>query len=130
MVTDQSARLQDDVDNLRRAHNVLADAKPGSDEYKAALEAIKLLSNEIREEEKAIKEEELFYRKHVEDYENRKWKKIEIAKDTVLGIGGIIVPVWAYDKFSKRQLLFEKEGIVSTNTGRNLLNKIPNPFKH
>ena len=130
---DRNELSANNVELLSLAQDQFSKAEPGSEEYEAAAKAIETLSKVIREDEKAELERETSLEKMEEDkvkYEvEQRNKKIEFAANTAIGVAGIVVPVIAYDKFSKRILKFEETGTVSTSVGRNVLNNLPNPFR-
>lgn len=121
------------ADLLALAQEQFKNAEPGTDEYEAAAKAIEVLSRVIRDDEKTEIERDSYLAKIEDDrikYEiEQKNKKIEFVTNTALGVAGIVVPVIAYDKFSKRVLKFEETGTISSSVGRNVLNNLPNPFR-
>ena len=129
MIADQYELMVDDVMLLRKVNNAIANAKPGSDEYMAAMNAKAEISKEILDREKAILNEELERSKLEMDAQKiEKERKDEWIKFSVKcggGIAGTLGGWWFYDKMREKMEAYEKEGIVSATMFRNLVNKVP-----
>ena len=115
----------------------------GSEEYKSRVERIRTLSElanngrkiaadydvritesdrnmKLKEEELALKKEELEQKCTDEEKKRKNNLTCEFVKGG-FQIGGIVIPLWFYSWFLKQGYHFEKTGIVSSPTFRNLL---------
>lgn len=129
MIADQHELMIDDVMLLRKVNNAIADSKPGSDEYEAAVKAKAEISKEILEREKAILNEEMertkleMDAKKIEKERKDEWIKFGVKCGG--GIAGTLGGWWFYDKMREKMEKYEKDGIVSSTMFRNLINKVP-----
>ena len=129
MIVDYTGLIQDDVDNLRRANNALAESKPGSEEYEAALKASETLTKKIQNVDRQLAEEELERIKlEMESIQYEKERKdgwIKFGVTTGVGIGGTLGGWWFYDKMREKHQQFETTNTPSSTLFRNFLNKLP-----
>ena len=127
-------------DEVQKEFNDLEKLEPGSKEYESHVQNIeRLLKIAQKEGEFDQKEEDL--RRMADEVNYRREQdaiKAEIEKkdkmvDRVITIGTkvleISIPAAIYVALFNKGLKFEETGIVSSTTNKNLLNKIPNPFK-
>ena len=127
-------------DEVQKEFNDLENLEPGSKEYESHVQNIeRLLKIAQREGELDQKEEdlqrmanEINYRREQDAIKaeiDAKDKKI----DRVITIGTkvfeISIPAAIYIALFNKGLRFEETGTVSSSGMRNLMNKIPNPFR-
>ena len=133
MIADQYEMMEDDVILLRKLNNKLADIEPGTDEFDAVVKAKAEISKEILDRERAILNEELDRAKEEREMLKMKkerqdeWWKFGIRAGG--GVAGTLGGWWFFDKMREKMEKYEKENIVSSTMLRNLINKLPNPFR-
>ena len=127
-------------DEVQKEFNDLEKLEPGSKEYESHVQNIeRLLKIAQRESELYQKDEDLQRMANEVNYRrDQDAIKAEIEKkdkmvDRVITIGTkvleISIPAAIYVALFNKGLKFEETGIVSSTTNKNLLNKIPNPFR-
>ena len=108
--------------------NKLSDMKPGTDEYKVAVDSITKLLDRAIEMDKFDSErnDQLKYREHDEQVrlevaanEDKKYKI-----DKIIAIGSIVIPAILTIWGTKASFKFEKEGTITTIMGRGFINKL------
>ena len=130
---DHADVLQKAVDGHEKAMADFMSAEPGSDEYLAASKAAETFTKMILDDEKANVEQDLAYYKmeleqaraaqEVKDKKIDRWINISVK-----GVE-IAVPTMVYIYLYNKGLKFEQTGMISSGSMRNLLQKIPNPFR-
>lgn len=125
--------LQSLADELQNEFNDLESLKPGSEEYSAHvknIETLWLLGQ--KEVQMAIENEKENYKREQELINNALERKDKFI-DRVITIGSkvieIAIPTTVYIALFNKGLKFEETGTVTSTTNRNLLGKIPNPFR-
>ena len=138
MLTDEL--LQSLGDEIQKEFNDLEKLEPGSKEYESHVGNVeRLLRIAQKEQELAQKEEdleraadEIAYKRSQDAIKAEQDKKDKII-DRVITVGTrtfeIALPLVVYKKLFGETLKFEQTGVVSATASKNLLNKIPNPFK-
>lgn len=125
--------LQSLADELQREFNDLEKLEPGSEEYGSHvknIETLWLLGQ--KEVQMAIESEDRNYKKEQELISAALERKDKFI-DRVINVGSkvieIAIPTTVYVALFHKGLKFEETGTVTSTTNRNLLGKIPNPFR-
>ena len=130
---DYGQLLQNAVDGLTKAQTDFENAKPGTEEYLAASKAAETFNKMILEDEKAEIEQDLAYSKlELEQARmNQEARDKKIDRWVNISIKGveIAVPTFVYIYLYNKGLKFEQTGVIASGSMRNLLQKIPNPFR-
>ena len=108
--------------------NKLSDMKPGTDEYKVAVDSITKLLDRAIEMDKFDSErnDQLKYREHDEQVrlevaanEDKKYKI-----DKIIAIGSIVIPAILTIWGTKASFKFEETGTITTGIGRKFMDKL------
>lgn len=126
---DHSSVLQEVRDNLTKANDDFAVAKPGTDEYEAASKAAERFTKLILDDEKANFEQDIAYFKlemeQLKAAQEAKDKKIDRWITIAIKGAEITIPIAVYAILYNKGLRFEETGTVTSGFVRNLLNKMP-----
>jgi len=125
--------LQSLADELQKEFNDLEKLEPGSEEYSRHIKNIDTLWILAQKEvQAAIDSEERDYKREQELISAALDRKDKFI-DRVINVGSkvieIAIPTTVYVALFHKGLKFEETGTVTSTTNRNLLGKIPNPFR-
>lgn len=125
--------LQSLADELQKEFNDLDKLEPGSEEYSRHIKNIDTLWILAQKEvQAAIDSEERDYKREQELISNALDRKDKFI-DRVVTVGAKVlelsIPTAVYIALFNKALRFEEKGTITSTTNRNLLGKIPNPFR-
>lgn len=125
--------LQSLADELQKEFNDLDKLEPGSEEYSRHIKNIDTLWILAQKEvQAAIDSEERDYKREQELINNALDRKDKFI-DRVVTVGAKVlelsIPTAVYIALFNKALRFEETGTITSTTNRNLLGKIPNPFR-